>query len=271
MTNMRALAPFLVISLLLLGAMPTSSELQIPVQTDAADASGAAACAANPPCGYITPLLSLDLADNRPCGFGVAYGEPIDGTQCMAPPMADEPKVMEGEFVLRWSITEEGYYTSDPNDPVVVEFLGPSSNPSFLDFSVEPSTFTLDSSTLADPNYIVSKERGDGSDELWYEYIQPVTVTIERSGEPTFDDLQSIMNRDGQVRFLIRIHSDGSGNTYRDSYGLELFAFHVDAAEDGDSLQELSDEMSGRGTPFPAAVALGVLGAAAVAARRRQS
>ncbi len=263
---MRAVATLLVVFLLLLGAMPTSGEASsqvIPVDSTAG--------CVNPPCGYITPLLSLDLLDNRPCGAGVSYGEPIDGTKCMPPPTAEEPKVMEGEFVLRWSITEEGYYTSDPNDPVVVEFLSPSSNPSFLDFTVEPSSFTLDASTLSDPSYIKSKERGDGSDELWYEYIQPVTVTIERTGEPTEEDLQSIMNRDGQVRFLIRIHSDGSGSTYRDSYGLELFAFHVDAAVEGDSLRAISTSEDGRGTPFPAAVGVAGLMLAAVAVRRRQS
>lgn len=268
---MRVLAPLLVISLLLLGAMPTSSaDYQSASGVSPTEVPVSAACA--PPCGYITPLLSLDLDENRPCGAGVSYGEPIDGTQCMAPPTADEPKVMEGQFILRWSITEEGYYTSDPNDPVVVEFISPSSNPSFLDFTVEPSTFTLDSSTLADPSYIESKERGDGSDELWYEYIQDVTVTIERTGEPSFDDLQSIMNRDGQVRYLIRIHSDGSGSTYRDSYGLELFAFHVDAAHEGDSLQELSDGAGGRGVPNVSLAAVaGSVVAVAWAARRRQS
>lgn len=291
---MRNALVFLTVTLLAIGlsAGGVAAEAEAPESTSAECAT----TVAGPPCGWINPQLYLDIPDNIQCGKNNVLGADVDFTECMAPPKEGEPVVMNGEFRLTWEVSEEGTYLNDPNDPVVVNFRPTGSNPEFIDFSVDPPTFELGTDTLFNPTYFVTKENG-GTTSVWYEYIQPVTVTFTRNGDPTPDDIETIQNKDGQVRVLVRIHSDSSGSTYKDSYGLESFVFHIRAAEDDPALDAItlpSEEDSGgwwffggggdapdaethddhddeaKDTPVPSVVLVaGALGAAAFVARRR--
>jgi hypothetical protein len=223
---MRNLVHLLVIATLAFGFTPgVGAAEETATQEDVMVSCGASPLW--PPCGWINPQLSLQLPDAKSCP------DDSGGVGCLAPPTTSKPTVYEGEFVLKWEISEEGTYASDVNDPVVVTFRGTGSNPSFLDFTIEPATFELDSVTLANPQYHTTKENSDGSDSVWYEYRQPVTVTVTRAAEePSPDDIERIERRGGEIQFLIRIHSDGSGSTFKDSYGLKAFYFHVGAERD---------------------------------------
>lgn len=267
---MRNALAILAVILLALGAATTG----VVAEPEAAEeqTTDCASAVAGPPCGWINPQLYLDLPDNIQCGKSNVLGAEADFTECMSPPKEGQPMVFQGDFRLTWEVSEESTYLNDPNDPIVVTFRPTGSNPDFIDFSVEPSSFELGTDTLFNPTYYVTKENG-GTTSVWYEYIQPVTVTFTRNGDPTPDDIETIQNKDGQVRVLVRIHSDSSGSTYKDSYGLESFVFHIRAAEDDPVLDEITLlNEDGRETPLPSLFLLvAAVAMAAVVARRRDA
>ncbi len=182
---------------------------------------------ASPPCGWIAPLLDLLMDDKPPCGSGYLIDD-VDPATCMAPPQEGEPIVMSGVFRLYWEVCEEATYLNDASDPIVVSFSGTNRNPSFIDFSIEPSEFVLDTTTLFDPQYIVLTERADGSQTCWYDYRQPITITFTRNGEPSAADLEQIANHNNIAQYHIKMQSDESGERFVSGWGIEPFRFHMD-------------------------------------------
>lgn len=217
-----------------------------------------------PPCGWIAPLLDLIMDDKPACGTGYILGAEMDPADCMTPPPEGQPLVMTGTFRLYWELCEEATYLNDAQDDIVVTFSGTNGNPQFIDFSIEPSTFTLDTATLFNPQYIVTEDR-DGATTCWYDYRQPVTLTFERNGDPTADDIQKIQNQNCIAQYYVKIQSDESGERFKTGWAIEPFRFHMLNDPLGESICS-----EGKSTPAVGApVFVAGLAALALAVRRR--
>ncbi len=218
-----------------------------------------------PPCGWIAPLLDLLIEDKPACSGGYILGGELDPSECMTPPQEGQPLVMEGEFRLYWELCEEATYLNDVQDPIEVSFSSTNRNPSFLKFQMEPSSFTLDTATLLNPQYIVLGEKADGSPTCWYDYRQPITLTFTREGEPSEADIETIQNQNCVAQYYIKMQSDESGERFKSGWGIEPFRFHML----NDPLGESLCNGGSKSTPAVAApVLLGGLAALGVALRR---
>lgn len=219
-------------------------------------------CAA-PPCGWIAPLLDLIIDDKPACGGGYILGGELNPADCLAPPQDGEPLVLEGTFRLYWELCEEATYLNDAQDPIEVRFSSTNRNPTFIDYSIEPSTFTLDTVTLFSPDYIVPGEKHDGSPTCWYDYQQPITITFTRNGDPGEADIESILNQNCVAQYYVKIQSDESGERFKAGWGIEPFRFHMLNDPLGTEICE------GKTTPaLGAAPLVAGLGAVALARRR---
>ncbi len=213
MTILRSLVPGLLVALLVGGATATAQ----PVEDVGLPALGAPAnCSANPPCGWINPLIALDFDDKPLCR---TY--PSD---CLAPPTT-ETLVLDGEFRWYWEVSEDGTYPDDPSTDIIVSFSGTASNPGWLDFKVEPETITITSADLVDPNRYITDSSDPSNVAVWYSYDAPITITFTRTGEPTADEMKRITERGGVQSVFMKAKSTASSDRFKEAFGVEEFRF----------------------------------------------
>ncbi len=224
---------------------------------DALNASGQyeqADCAvANPPCGWINPLIALDFDDKPLCR--------MYPTDCMQPPVS-EPLVLSGEFRWYWEVSEDGTYPDDPATDIVVTFSGTASNPEWVDFKVEPETITITSADLVDPNRYETDASDPANMAVWYSYNEPITITFTRTGEPSAAEMTRIEERGGLQSVFLKAKSSASSDRFKEAFGVEEFRF--DAYSD-ETMEAPGQEAPGMGM----LAGMGVLAAAGVASRRR--
>lgn len=229
-------------------------------------ASGAtAACAArNPPCGWIDPILDIDLPEKLQCGSGYRAAQELDPSECHALPEDGGSLTLEGTFRFYWDMSEEGTYPNDPNEDIVVTFGGSGSNPGWLSVVVEPAQFVIGTAELFNPDYWKPEENEQGTQRILFWFEQPITVTIERDGEPTPEDIDRMVARNGVQVFFVKVKSTGSGERFRPAFGIEEFRFY------GLQDEGVKEQLPGNDTPAPGMlVGAAALAAIAVAARRR--
>ncbi len=216
-------------------------------------AAEAANCAA-PPCGWINPLIAMDFADKERC-----RNAPDD---CMIPPEVGTSMTLEGEFRWYWEVSEEGHYLDDPQTDIEVSFSGTNSNPTWIDFTVEPAGFSITSAELFLPEHY--RTEGDAPDsKVWYDYRVPLSVTFTRTGDPTADELQRMSERGGVQPLFVKAKSTESSDRFKAAFGVEEFRFYTDSAE---ASTGAGDDAAIPGVPLGALVA--ALAAVAVVATR---
>jgi hypothetical protein len=235
---------------------------------DAEPAAGAAQCMAGlaaPPCGYIVPQLALDFPDKPACK-AATLGAQVDLSTCLALPAKGESIVQQGVMRWYWDITQDGTYPADPMEPIVIQFTGTATNPSWLDLKVEPESFTLDAAALASPLNMKTNTENPTAPQVWFWYEQPITVTLTRTGDPTEENLGKIAGSGGVQKVFLKAKSNASGAYFKEAFGVEEFRFNAYS----DEAIATSAGGDSKGSPGLGPLALaGVLALALLAFRRR--
>lgn len=251
-------------TLLLAALLPfASADATVETPSGAAPSADAAAClaAAAPPCGYIVPQMALDFPDKPLCKAATLGGE-VDLATCMTLPADGESVVQEGVLRWYWDMTQDGTYPIDPQDPIVIQFSGTATNPTYLDIKVEPESFTLDAAAMVHPDNI----RVDpATNQVWFWFEQPITATITRTGDPGPADLEKVSNANGVQKVFLKAKSNASGTYFKEAFGVEEFRFN--ASQDPAVLASNGDSQDAPGIGLLGLLA--VLGFALLALRRR--
>lgn len=241
-----------------------TAAIAILLVAPAASAQAMEADCSAAPCGYINPIINLDFPEKLDCGVGNVLGAEPTPEDCMTPPATGESLVLDGTLQWYWDASYDGTYPADPSEPIEISFGQTSTHPGWIDFSIEPSGFTIDNTVLFDPQNFRPIVHDDNSVQAFFWYEEPVTITFTRTGEPTAEELEDMRNKDGVQPVFVKVKSTSSGTQYKEAYGIELFRFH--AANDPELAPLVSHE-----TPSPGlAFLLAAIGAAGVAARRRR-
>lgn len=241
----------------------------IPTGVNAAER---AECA-NPPCGYILPILDLDFPDKPDCRAGFGVTDNID--DCPDLPAVGATVTYEGTMRYYWKLSEDGTYPSDPAAPITVTFGGTRSNPDWMDLVFEPASYVIDQAALLDPQNM--KTVGDpGQAVVYYWFEAPVSVTITRTGEPDLNSpdpavresdqavYDRIRSQGGLLPVFAKAASTASGAYFRESFGIEVFNFNpvnLEGVPAGTS-------ESSKSSPAPAVFAFAALALAAMRRRR---
>lgn len=186
--------------------------------------------ACDEPCGYIVPIIDLEFPDKMLCGGGrLVYADetPEDCFDLMA---VGESKELTGTLRVYWDAQEEPTYPILPTDePITITFSGTQSNPSWLDVKVEPGSMQIGPQDLYDPaRYDIDPE---GTPIAWYNYREPITVTVTRTDDPDKRSLDKMEDRNGVIALFVKARSTASGDFYREAFGVEEFRFNGCADE----------------------------------------
>lgn len=237
-----------------------------PSDAPAANASGeecATGVGAAAPCGWIAPILDLRFPEKPDCGSGYVLGVEAGPEACMVPPTEGQPVTVEGTLNMYWDVTNDGTYPAEPLDDIVVDFRTSPGNPDWIQFEVEPASFTLTNQDLFDPQRF--RTIGEGLDtQVFYWFEEPITVTFTRNGDPSGEDLEEMRDSGGIQQVYVRVQSSASGDRIREGFGIESFRFH------GENDPAIAEDLT-RDTPSPAVpVLLAALAVTAYAVRRRR-
>jgi len=215
-----------------------------------------------PPCGYITPLMDIDLPAKPMCGLGKIRFSEEDRANCLPLPANGGSVVLEGTLTWGWKISDDGVYPNDPMTDIVINFPGASGTPDWMDVQVEPSEFRISTATLADPQYLVTDTTDPAAPVFWYHFERPIKVTVTRTGDPTAEDLAKLHSQrqpppDIQPVF-VKARSNPSGNYYTSAFAVDIIQFDARVPTAGLPVEKDS----------PAPQLLAVLAAAVLLARR---
>ncbi len=203
-------AAALLLSLLAPAALAAAPAAPMPTLVDAACLATASA-RATPPCGYIQAYMEIQIDGKKPC-------KKADRSDCEPIMEKTAKKEYTGTFTYWWKVSEDlTYPETDPNAPVVVTFVGVGSNPKWLSFKVEPATFTIANTDLADPtNYKL--DTSGSSPVLYFWYTKPITLTVTHSGDPTQAELDKLATKNEVAQLMIKAKGTASGAYYKESY-----------------------------------------------------
>lgn len=194
---MRASAAFIALLMVLSMAaagLPSAAATdgsEIPLQ-DGDPAAGSGSCSI--PCGYINPILVIDL----------------DGVQGNVMDLAKDegPITLEGTVTFKFDIVQEGFGLDDPSDPITVE-LKFIRKPDWVDATPEPRTFTVPIS----PQYVQADPSDPSNPQAEYRYTEEISVTLEKNSKPIVEDEGYDFSRMG-----LYARSSESG-LYKPAYG----------------------------------------------------
>ena len=65
----------------------------------------------------------------------------------------------------------------------------------------------------------------------WYNYREPITVTVTRTDDPDKRSLDKMEDRNGVIALFVKARSTASGDFYREAFGVEEFRFNGCADE----------------------------------------
>lgn len=136
------------------------------LETDGQDASGSADCADGQiPCGYISPVLIIELDEPRSKTLGLEKGSgPIE--TC-------------GTVTFRFDIVQEGFGVHEPTKPIEVT-LSITRKPQWIDDTIEPRTFEVPIS----PQYIQTDTSDPTQPGAHYVYTKDICLTLEKNDLP---------------------------------------------------------------------------------------
>jgi len=254
------------VALLVLALVPAAQAVAPePVALAAPAAAQCLAAAQAPPCGYIVPQLSLDFPDKPPCK-AASLGGAVDLTKCIPLPAKGGSVTQKGILRWYWDITQDGDYPIDPATPIVIQFSGTATNPTWMKVAVDPPQFTLDAAAMVDPTNL---KPDTSKNQVWFWYEKPITVTITRTGDPNDAGLTKIGNAQGVQKVFLKAKSNASGAYFKEAFGVEEFRFNACADPAIGAAACTASAGSSKASPGPEPLAvLGILALALLAVRR---
>lgn len=250
---MRWIACLAAALLLTVFGAPAQAAVEAPVEAPVV-VSASNACA-NPPCGYISAFVNLQMEDKKPC-------RKPDLSDCATVPAPGESATFQGLFQYYWKISEDATYPFNPQTPIKVSFAGVASNHKWLPISIEPKTLEIGIADMVDPaNHRVEEQ--NGNQVLFYWFERPVTITIKNEGTPTEEELSRIEAKDGRATLLLKVKTTANEPYFKEGFGTEDFRF------DASSLVNPA-AASSRDAPAGGLLA-GLVALAAVATLRRRA
>lgn len=277
MSVRTALLAASIVLLAVAAATPSTAETASPL---AAPSEPATDCAVDaPPCGYIVPTLSLEFPDKPTCR-AQSLGAAIDLSECIPLPADGASYTQEGLLRMSWDITQDGTYPADPvcsapttsvppapGTCITISFSGTATNPKWMKVGVEPTEVHL---TQAD---LLTQVRVDqDTQQVWFWYEVPLTITFSRDGSPDEASLAKIERAQGVTQVFLKAKSSASGAYFKEAFGVEEFRFNGCAPEAGlaADVEACDAGAQSQGAPAPGLVALvALLGIAAFGLRRR--
>lgn len=164
--------------------------LVLPMVAVGAGASTDTDCA-SVPCGYISPIILIDLDTN-------------DVT--LSP---DEPEVeIPGTVTYKWDVDQEGFGAWEPNNrpEVTLRF---TRKPAWVSASVEPTRFPVEMS----PQHLDVDQSNPTQPDATYTYKKDITVTIAKNDQP-------IIAEEGFDRASMGLYARSSeSGLYKPGYG----------------------------------------------------
>jgi len=178
-----------------------------------------AACA-GPPCGYITPIVDVDVASKPKCP-----GSPgsVDLSKCIPLPAKGQSVSFDAVFHYGWKISEDLTYPPG-QDPVVVTFSGVSTNPKWMTMKVDPATITIDAVALMNPQNMCP-DTTNPTAPVSYCFTQPVKITFTHAEDPDAAAIQKVVAKAGLVEMFVKAKSSASGQYFKEGFGVESFRF----------------------------------------------
>lgn len=266
-----------VLLLAALAASPSSADSTSDIAIAGLDSTDCAAAA--PPCGYIVPTLSLEFPDKPTCR-AKSLGAAIDLSQCIPLPADGATYTQQGLLRMSWDITQDGTYPADPvcsaptasvppalGTCITISFSGTATNPKWMKVGVEPSEVHL---TQAD---LLTQVRVDqDTQQVWFWYEVPLTITFSREGSPDAASLAKIERAQGVTQVFLKAKSSASGAYFKEAFGVEEFRFNACSEEAGlaNQVQACQAGSGSQDAPAPGLVALLVAVLGAVLALRRR-
>jgi hypothetical protein len=223
----------------------------------AAPGASAADCAGMPPCGYITPIVDMEMEGKPKC----VASSPADLAKCTPLPAKGQSVAFSGTFRYYWKLSEDLTYPPDPGQPITVTFSGVSNNPQWMAFKVEPDTITIDTVALFNPQNMRVDQSNPSAPILYYDYRAPLKITFTRVGDPDQASLDKIAGKLGVLQVFVKAKSSTSGTYFKEGFGVESFGF------DASSL--LAKASSSHASPAGVLAPLAGLAVAAARYRRR--
>jgi hypothetical protein len=196
---MRILQVSLSLLALCLVGLPASGATNTESEATRDDSTGAACVtsAANPPCGYIMPYMDTSFEGKERCG--TAFGG--DPTGCPLLMAKGESRTYNGTLVWWWDVTQDGIYP--PSEDIVISFAGTGTNPTWMDFTIDPEQFVIAATDFGSPDYLKPDTTDPANPKVIFRYEKPVTVTITRTGDPSEAELEQLFNKGGLVQFSV--------------------------------------------------------------------
>lgn len=114
------------------------------------------------PCGYISPIIIIDLETN-------------DAT--LSP--GEDSVEIPGTVTYKWDVDNEGFGAWEPDDPPEVT-LRFTRKPGWISASVEPARFGVEMS----PEHLSVDESNPTQPDSTYSYSQEITVTLAKNDQP---------------------------------------------------------------------------------------
>ncbi len=220
------------------------------------------------PCGYIVPIINLDFPEKQTCGGSGLIFTGEEERDCAGLPALGETVRLDGTLTWYYDASEEPPYPKQVGEDIVITFGGTRNNPGWLEMAVEPGEFRITDQDLVNPVYFETEGDPQTGTVLWYRYVQDLSVTFTRTGDPSAADLARIEDRDGILQVFLKAKSTESSQTYRESFGVEEFRFMATqgpGAVESPNAAANNNEAPGVAVPL---LAVGALGAAVLARRR---
>lgn len=204
---------------------------------DAATTSEAVGCA--PPCGEINPRIIFDFKDLEREALDLSKGEST---------------TFQGTVTLWADADDEGYVPPDPQEPIVIQFAYPRLPP-WASMTVEPSQIDLQPACPT----CFAVEGETTQPKVHYESQHPINLTIE-----VLDTPQKTTGYDyGKLQLFAKSTESGIWNP---GYGIK--EVRIQAGDQALDAQSTEDPSGVPGVGLAGAL-IGVVGAAALVARRR--
>lgn len=213
-------------------------------------APGASACFGGLDGQAVAPLLDMQFPDKKKC-------KAPDHSDCTLAP--GETFRMEGKLTWQWDVDNcEATNIAISVDPIVIDFPDFPRNPTWLKLSMDPPQISIPFEQQWD---LLDDKIDPATQKITMYEEWPITVTIERVGDPTPEEQDKIDAKNGVVEMYAKaVSSETDG--FQPGFAFENFRFSAQAP--GSATSGSNDAPA----PSFAFLALALV-AVAVALRRR--
>ncbi len=186
----------------------------------------------SPPCGWILPILDIQIEGKMPCGGGqiiYAQGPPEDCFEILQP---GESRTYPGVLQLKWEVSEEGTYPKEIGTDIVITFSGTANNAPWLALDVTgeemvDGEYRLDDAALVDPANMRTVTNAAGQETVWFWFERNIDITFTRIADPDAESIKAIETREGVLAFFVKTRSTESGPRFKEGFGIEEFRFNT--------------------------------------------